>query len=432
MSWDWVHQPNWASTVEHNFSYKTNIFRSGSGAETRVSCREKPRAEFKEAISIWGPKLRSLRSKMASSHGEPVFKIDFSDKREIAAPQGLEVSFGFSENPLWLFSTARVGIFTSGGWNHATVTSFFDGVVTLDAPLVFGGKSYVAPVRVCFAAEETTISMLTSTVADFSVVFEEDPTTFVLPTGAEDRNVEVVYHNQSVFPFVPNFRDSWDETYARPTKKFDAGWGRVARALTYDAPDLAVEFTALARTRAAGMDMINFFHRRKGRWRSFYLPSYTEDFTFSTPAAAGDREVWVRADEGAMALRYSMHRNISLRVPEGLFLTEIDIAEVQGDSVRLLLHRPLPRAFGVGDHGSWLYQVRFASDQLAVVWETEAVCQFKVGFQVLPESFYELTINGMRVTLDDSFATVSPPERGDIFPISAKNDRIMISGDYVE
>lgn len=429
---DWTERPNWADPVVYEWDFRTSIFRSGGGQETRVSQREKARLVISERVSAWAERARSLRSLMAVSQGDVLGKIDFMDKRHVASPGGLVDTLEFDQNPLWLHSEARIGVFTVTGWVHVDVVSFYDGVIQLASFVQLYPESYIAPVRQTRIKDQVSLSMVTSRVADFNVSFEEVPTSFVLPFE-EDRSAgDIKYHNCLLFPFMPNFREPWVETYDRDFVGFDAGYGFVSENPKYDVPNLGIEFTGLGRTRDAGVDMARIFEKCKGRWKPLYLPSHVEDFISKADHAEGSYEVLVGRSEAQQALRFEAHRNIAIRFPGGFFFSEIDEVIEDGPNLRLILHRPLPVAWGPGKPGSWLYQVRFAADKLTLSWVTEVVCEFKVGFTVLPESFYELTINGQRVTLDDMFSTLGPPERGVLYPVSAANDRIMLSGDSLK
>jgi len=428
----WTSRPNWEDSVSYSWTYKTNIFRAGSGKETRVACREKPRLDITEKVSLWGKPLRELRASAVLSHGGVIQKIDFTDKRAVTGDGGLQTTLLCNETPLWLFSSADIGIFSTGKWTFAKVVSFFDGVITLTVPLTTSENMFIAPVRLCRVRKDMNVSMITSQVANFKVTFEEVPTSFVLPFDPEDPLGELIYHNQGVFPFVPNFKDSWDETFGRDFLDFDTGWGKVSTATRYAAPEISIAFTALAKTRLLGLSMINFFNRRKGRWKPFYLPSYVEDFAVVGSYPIGATELLMAKSEGNPLTKFSAHRNISIKLPGGMFFSEIDNVVSEGENLRVTLHRSLPSDLPANTTGSWLYQVRFASDNLIVNWLTEEVCQFKVAFVVLHESFYELTIGGQRTSIEGDFVTISPPQRGLLIPISASNDRIMISGDYTQ
>lgn len=275
-----------------------------------------------------------------------------------------------------------------------------DTTLTLTSGLT---GSYPAGVSIVFPLLDTEITLsasmkeLTDSACDFSMTVEEVNGFSALPptfTGDIVPNA-TVYQGYPVFDFETNWINDVEIAFNRAGQKYGRGRGQIV-ALRGSRPQFEFSFDLLFGDRADTFEFLNFFDSRRGRLRPFWLAS--PNALWGAPVAVTTGYVDVTA-HGNLADLEAFVFAVAVVLEDGtVYVSNIssvtDNSGVNG-TWRLNLSDAIPSVtLALVKRVTSAHLVRFSKDAIQENWQTDSVCQIKVGMtEILNEK--EVDISGV-------------------------------------
>jgi hypothetical protein len=286
----WPFGPNWGSPVLESLEWFTNVIVAYSGSEQRICLRSIPRrrlefdfcAKLEESQRLdnilWGWQNRSF--------AVPIWQY----KCKLTGP----AAAGAVSIPLVTTSSG----FVVGQTAVLMRSADYYEVIEIDAvasnsitpkralELDWSAGDVIYPVAISNFESNVALDRRTSNVTVGRAIFLADPgqtDPFVPATAATD-----VYNSKEIVLQQPHWRGGIDSSSEFPFERVDSNTGPLNNSATRDTAMLNKRFIWHLSSRAEVASFRAFLGRCKGRNRSFYVPSWNDDFTLTqtvSPAA---------------------------------------------------------------------------------------------------------------------------------------------------
>jgi hypothetical protein len=377
--------PNWISGCVGSYEFRTEIIQSRSGSEQRIAWRQYPRRQIE--FSAWAPQhvYRELAQRLRRPTAErPLLPDPTEDSTQVETSFGSGATvFRVIDVPRWLVPGARLVFCSPQRVECVTVADVVGVSITLESATVEGWPAgtvvlpaVAADLAEVLQTEVATPNLVTGSVSAALAPGENAADLFGSPGHTHD--------GREVALFRPNLVSLPSIQFEQPVELLDVTLGRVGRYAPIALAPRTMQFVFTARRRAEVVDLVRFFCRQRGRRGEFYAPTWMDDLR---PIAVGpdsftSGDKYVGANYGNLS-EYSAVAICTKRF--GVVTRRVtSIVDTPGGSV-VTISGSMP---GVPPSEiemiSWLPLVRFASDVLAVDWQTSKFANVTVSLTALP------------------------------------------------
>lgn len=424
---------DWSNSVRVSWEFKTDIFRSRQGYETRSALREFPRVLTEFSVLGGRSGTRTPKATYAANLAKRVGFPDMTQKRtaELLTQSVLEGDFDDHR-----FSVGEpIYVEHNGALVASTVDTNTKTRISIATPLQGGrgDEAFVYPALEGRIADSFSARHRTSTVFDTTVSFEA--------YAAQGRIKDLLgwapaqwYRDRPVALWAPNWRERVQEDWSRDEYAMDTGYGVPWFEAKRKSPDRSSSYTLLVRNQTEADDLISFFCHCRGRQGSFYAPTWVDDFIFLEPVSEGQTQIEVKG-HGALDLfeGSDVYRNVAVRLGANFHLAGIVDMQKSGDNSVLTLAQPVPAEIAGANRASWLLRQRFSTDKLEMDYRTDRVAEVDIktvsvfeDFPVVQMDGFELTMGGYYVTIGSSRDIEEPTLT------TFGGFAVSIGGDYLE
>lgn len=404
-----------ADRITETFEFKTQIHTAWDGTEQRLALREEPRRcvsyDFIGVQSWQSQYLRLL------TMGEQTKQLQLP-LWHAASPLQKKLYERQSQariRPEYLWSYRNIGaveLWTgdeAGGRRYALNYILANGVLGLGKVMDRDWeavRTLVLPVATGVLRQEDNYENLHAAVTGLTIKLElvenqkapEFPAAYdpwhdeALPQGtAVETGLPEVYQGAEIFRHVPPWSADMTASIERNANRLDNRTG----VFRYDLKSLSaaetrkIEYVGLSAAEIHNLQ--RFFYRKKGAWKSFWLPTWLEDLELAEDAAAGNIFFFVKFN---LYFRYLAQNR--RRQTIAVFFTDhsCEILRLAGYStdetgergkvyLNQVLKRPLlkSRVRCI----SYLCRVRFAEDTLFTDYETTGAAKLALSFREVDE-----------------------------------------------
>lgn len=381
----WDIRPNWEGGYRISYEYKTEIITSRSGKEQRRALRQTPRKSLEYEVIESHHKAARLRAVLDGWQDKNYIAPEIT--RSVVTTSGLGVGntdVNVELVPHWLRDGAIV-VLSHGKRNSVRIVSHVTGnTVTFTAAgeSAWPEGSTVHPGLLGRVGTSQRVDFVTSQVARMGFRFD------VVPGSEGSQNLGTSYptfNGAELFMKQGNWAQPVNVTFQADVETLDYGRGVVEYLPLLDHGRRITQVTFLSRSRDEAEQIESFFHRNKGRRRSFYMPTWMPDMVVVKDLSNLNRFMTVAGED-----IYRFYRNdpvfqhILIRFVDGseMIRTIVDMGIENGNTVLDTVDN-WPRDITPSEilMVSWLVKVRLASDILTIDWRTDRVAQFQMSVQ---------------------------------------------------
>jgi len=176
----------------------------------------------------------------------------------------------------------------------------------------------------------------------------------------------------------------------KPTVRLDVGVGRMDRIEDANHQRMRINLTYTAKTHDAADVILDFFLRRGGRCREFFMPTWEDDIVLTNALDSADTRLEIDGVDFAAFWTQDRVRDMAgvaivPRSGDVIFRKITDIAAESGIS-----YIEVDQAIGVDMslddilYICWVPLWRLSSDTLTQRWVTNGVCQMALTMETLP------------------------------------------------
>jgi len=367
--------PDMSRPVTFGFEFRTSVFESRYGRETRTAQTPFPFRDmvfrevemfgryWKSSDSTAGKKtdhyvvpdlFRSVDCQVSSGS---VLVGDFSDRR-------------FREGTIFLMGVDGVRSYTVADYQH-------------DEIRVEEGIPKPHQVRVafppCTAYPEPTRSLKYETSgSSSSSVFVKTGLDFGAMAEVPVWSPTHRFRSAALALFKPNFLDRVERTLLGDFDVLDTKFSNPKLIPKPKTPRFVTAYTHLIQS----SDVLQFFLAMRGRMGFFYAPTWLADIVSETPMNAGDSFVQLHDPAGVFdASVLEDHPGLFFRYGEEHHCATITGYDTGGDAVSIRFDPPLPEWVSGLRQASFIWPHRFASDRIEVERFTSKVNRTEVSMQ---------------------------------------------------
>lgn len=379
--------PDWRNGVDETLEWRTNIMRSYSGLEQRVTVRPKPRRQFVFRFSERGAHAARLRNALLGWQDRMFAMPVWTDKAALRE----DIPAGSLSVPVtpgdYSFANAGLLVIMRDRRTYEVAQIETAGAdITLVRPLASNWRAgdLVYPVVLGRVPNSVPLRQLTSAVLEGQITFMCDPvsTDPFLPDAAAPES----YASVELFRRKPNWINGVSLTHEADYTVVDNDSGAWN---LYLAPDRTQtrRYGWLLKTRQDIAAFRAFLGRRRGRARAVYIPTWADDFRLLAVAASTESRLLVE-DNGfaGMVGTKPGYDRILLRDRTGAaYARQITGTESGPGGVWLWLDQPLGVTIAPDDvlglHH--LPLMRLATDSITLKWHTDQVAVVEASFTVV-------------------------------------------------
>jgi hypothetical protein len=386
---------NWGEKVTERFSFKTNIFSSGSGREVREARRIAPDWQITFTTVFLRDDHRKLASLMTGFREEEViFPVptvhcrttgfwnlghDFVRLTEDVRPAWIDVDeFVMIDDRF--YRVDRLG--PNGFWveriDGGAEDSVFPGPPDRTADTPPGTK-------ITFAtwgrfSSQLDVEFQTSRVGTCEITLHPRPRGAVPYAASEHEFAR--YSAIDRFDFRVNWADTVETRYDQQREEYRAETGPVS--YFWKAVPTARYWTTphTAKTLAEARRMIAFFVAQRGRAKTFFYPAVASELRPNNGIEKNASEIPLVGEDLAIEAEFNLSPQfllIETLERKQYFRVLTGVYRQHGHTVAQL-QAPIPEALKMREMPSIraLYQSRFADDMLEVEWLTDTVAQIEM------------------------------------------------------
>lgn len=273
-------KPNWKDGVVEGLSWLTDVLQSETGAEQRRRLREQPRQHLTASFASFGV-TRNLIDGYLTAVGPneglvPLwFYEEVVDNKLTVAT--VEVLGDFKDIPLRVNDTVIIREpYDMLAFELNVIKEYSDNKIVLRYGLQrdFILGSTITPMRQSRVELTAEVSQLTDQVSTTQLQFSvtEDPTIFEMWDAPVYKNTGL-----RVFTMEPNFRDI-AFTYGSNAVFFDGQVGGISMAYPGGQAQQWERLGFHINGREDMRKFVEMIHTMNGRWKSFHLPTYRDEF----------------------------------------------------------------------------------------------------------------------------------------------------------
>lgn len=381
--------PNWSTPLKMSYEFKTDIITSWDGKEQRRAVRLNPRRQLSFTANAWESGKLSLDYFMASWMTKPTLVPDFTTFVDIIIRMDAEATSAVVDGDMsWVTPGLTVALYNRRGVmeTRTVLAKASNNILFVEnSPVAFGVGTRISPVFEGRVQVTPRVPRATNSKVGYQVQFDVDPGTFDYSPDAGDTWSGF----REAFERKPDWKGGVDVDHVWPRETVDYEFGRVEHFVPYQFPARITRMDFLGRGYDDVKKAVDFFHRHRGRWREFILPTWEDDVPYAF-IAAGSKSILIEGMNFGQVYRdTTVFRRIVLRMTDGsLIHRAVDFVEVLEETDSSVLWTidsfPTIPLTPATLHGiSWGLVSRFATDRLEIDWLTDSVAQFSMTFQSL-------------------------------------------------
>lgn len=385
----WPFEPNWSTPVTESLEWYTDVQRAYNGTEKRLSLRSIARRRLAYDFLVRHTDTQLFDNLLWGRQNQP-FVVPYWQYRELTTAA---VSIGATSIPV---DTSTAGyaagqsivIFLNALVNEVrTIASVTTGhvIVTVGTALAWPAGSKVYPASVSLFESNVPVKRHTSSVLEGTATFLAEPIStdpFVPAASAPD-----TYLGVEVILKQPDWVNPIDRSATFNFDVVDYSTGDRLSAATELNQSLMFQYRWVLKSRPLVNDFRAFLGRRKGQFKTVYLPSWHEDFTLAANIASGDTTITVIDRFFSLYVGINPARsNLMIRTrTHGNFLRPITSFTTSGANVVITITTSLGVAVPISDvlSISYLCLYRKATDLSTFQWQTDRVAIVEDSFQLV-------------------------------------------------
>jgi len=389
----WVLPPNWSDRYDISYEYKTDIFKTRSGKEQRRALRNTPRRSMEFQSIANGDRLRWFNRVMGGWQRNSFLMPERTRHANTVTPMPAGVAqVTLDTIPPWLKAGSSI-VLALGDQTAARLVESVNGTVVTFTSI--GPESWIPGTKIHPGltgrlATEISSRRLTSEVATVAVVFNETPASepYQAPPGPA-----VTWRNTEVVLLKPNYARPISLRHQWAVENVDYDRGVTKTFVPVDVSSRTWQAEYLGVNRQAAQQLVDVFHRARGRRGAFYMPTWENDLPPLDPIGLGSFRIRTRGIDVARLLNGDpAHRNIAVFGIDGTVLFNhvqqiFTVNDSRGEDTILTLSNawqqsmPLEKILRI----CWMPLWRFGSDRLTVSWQTDEVAIITPTMQMLED-----------------------------------------------
>ena len=384
MSVIWEYPHNWKREYSETYEFKTELFRSRDGHETRRAMRDAPRVTRATVTTA----CRYNQDLAGAVSGAMDSVVWFPDPRRLArldaAASASDTTISLNPVPPWVVSGANIAL-QNGLYMEVLQVSGVSGTSVTVQPALSAGfpkGAKVRPALKSYLVGRASVYHYTSGIPGMQAAFSEYPGS--APFSAPAFPGGLSYKGDPLFLSKPNWKTTPRFRMLEAREVADFGIGTVDIGRPEPFTDQVFQFEYLGRTAQESEDFVTTFVASKGRALPFWMPSWRQDMV---ARSASGNTITVEGST-VQGLDLLVQKNIYIEFSDSSHvLREVSSVAANGTDTDVTVSEPsaLPAGKSVGDIRkiSWLYKVRFASDKLTVKWRTSAISEVLINVHTL-------------------------------------------------
>lgn len=390
------YEPDWATAVEMEREYKTEIIESRDMTEQRKAHRKNPRRTISFDVRSNKARGEDIVEYLEDNAQQPFWVPDHTrtvllgEAAQIGASEMIVKGLSTEDTnvPYWLQPGAKMilGHGTDALKELVTISAVAGDTITLVDPVAYEWPANT----MCRMAmlgrfeQEMSARWLTLTAGTFSFVFMEDPNDTYDEVYRSQRD-DLWFDGREVWLRKPNWREpvgAGVQGYLA-TLKTDKGVFSHRSHQPVNTRTWQATYTALS-TKAAE-ELIQFAHRKRGQQHSFWMPTWRGDMVLAGETLAGGTLLTV---DGTTA--FDRHNGsefinrVAVFFEDGTyeFNTVDSMVTASGDTEITMKYAWSKDITYAGVYRiCWMPLWRLASDKLNLIWETNRVAEAKIAIQ---------------------------------------------------
>lgn len=384
--------PNYRDEITESLEWKSDIIRSRSGHEQRRAIRTKPRRQFEYSYTLGKEDNQRLQNILWGWQNRVFALPVWTDKLITTSPINIgdivinldTTNFSYKAgDSLILYKDAddfEVAEILSIGSTITLVRA-----VTKNWPT----NSKVFPIIEAHMPVSSPVKRLTGSVTEGVATFITDPSVVdpYIPTGGSF----VSYDGLEIITIQPNWINDLDNTFEFPFDTLDYESGSVQWQSSEDYSFNTRRYSWLLKNRQAIKEFRQFLGRRRGMVKTFWVPTWTEDFTVVQTVGAGDSSIVVQDNGYADLIKANpAHNRIMIRLTNGItYYRKINDAIIGPGNKQITL--TLDNSLGVSytvDKFIAIHMIdrcRLATDKVSLQWKTNSTVVIETTFTTVIE-----------------------------------------------
>ena len=276
--------------AQERLEWLTDVIDTINGEEQRIAVRKNPRQAFTVRYRLSGLDLQNFQAIMFDWQ-TALFAVPLWHESQ---RQTADVSAGATQ--LQVADTASVDLRVGGlvaiiqdsqVYDVATISSMTSNTITLSSPLVnsYSAGAEVMPTRIAFVKDVITADRYRNNVVEYTLAFDVfDNDTGVL---SEDTSGFSTYAGKVLFDDCNVANDRTPDQLLKRAVRVDNGSGNITQFSAWDRNKHLSQKGFNARNRAEVMSLRKALLAIRGKQKSFWLPTFSDDLTPVSGVASG-------------------------------------------------------------------------------------------------------------------------------------------------
>lgn len=384
--------PNWSKSFEIEYQFKTDLFTSRNGRETRRALRASPRKRVSFTATPSHEKLRRVRNMLAGWHSNTIIMPELPRQASLRAPaEDSNTLYLRTAAPAWVKPGVIVVVSFGQLYEAREVVGVAGDSVQLAGTLpgLWPAGTKLHPGLSVRFADSINVRHATDDVATVGIDLEVIPASeFYVPTAPPR-----LYKGREVWLTQPNWVDAITDTHLSQREMVDFGSGRNAVFLPVPFATVLQKMTYTGRDFQQSSALVEFFLRSKGQLNEFYMPTFVDDIQFGYVVQQGERTLRVLGKSFYDDLAGDTQRKaVAIFMKNGdVHLRGVNsvstIDDADGIDSALDLDEALPYDLTLTNVAkiSWMPVWRMATDTLTMEWVTNTVGQCQLSVRMLED-----------------------------------------------
>lgn len=384
--------------IQETIEYLTQILTGWDGTEQRMALRTEPRRKVSFRYTGMTAKqstfLRSLSNCLVTNKIE-MYMWQHARLLPHDATAGEQALVQLDARDMWGYRDCSGFMITKAfgeSEKHELVSIDATGLLTASDKFTIGyeaGSVTVVPMFYGILDQEDSYTDASSNVADMCINVE------VMPSAAdvaipqyvneynypklsfpESTNADKKYKEHELFLMPPSWAQELSTSYSKNVNRLDNETGYFRVDVKSKTTTMTRSYNYVTTSKDQIQFLERFFYRCRGQWKSFYMPTWTNDIQLKVDARKGAKELY-----GRFQYYYNFFDGNKRRRTIIIFFYDgtIDIIELAGfalsdnhDRCKIFLKSNLTRALKRNDIRmiSFLCLVRHNSDTMTIDYET--------------------------------------------------------------
>jgi hypothetical protein len=275
--------------------FQTNVIAHRDGTEQRIILRDTPRQMFAATYSLEGHEKRLFANIVFDSQARAVGLPMWHEPSILQAPIAVSdttVTVDTTNYADWRADGLGIVFQDAENFEALTVDSFTSTTVTFSSPFTktFSPGAYVMPVRTAYMQQLISGSRTPVNLRDWKLMFT------VLDNSVDLSSVAAFgSYNSKVFLDEPNaISGSLEESMERRMDVVDGETGTFEITSPWAVSRRGARKTFFSNTRKRLWEVRQLLHALKGRAKSWYIPTFTDDIEPTAGIAAGSAGLTIK------------------------------------------------------------------------------------------------------------------------------------------